>query len=170
MRLDPVLKSGLEALALARGTGLASLVRVILLNYAREVAATRRGVAATLDRIKALINTLEIQVYSVGVAGIQTQNEREGLYDVALALLKEAVKLSESEEAAEKALARMEAMRLVSNVSRTALAILGGYDRRDIEALLDELKKTNESLQAQLRTTAQATAADTSRTPEKKPK
>ena len=161
MRLDPVLKSGLEALALARGIGLARLVRGILLDYAHEVAATQRGVAATLDRIRALVDTLEVQAYSVGIAGVQTQREREELYATALALLKEAVRLTQSEEAARNARARMEAMRLVSSMSRTALAILAGYDRRDIEVLLDEVKKTNESLQAQLRADAETATADT---------
>jgi hypothetical protein len=33
-------------------------VRGVLLDYAHEVAATRRGVAATLDRIKVLVSTL----------------------------------------------------------------------------------------------------------------
>jgi hypothetical protein len=168
VRLDPVLKSGMEALALARGIGLARLVRDILLDYAHGVAATKRGVAATLGRIKALVSTLEVQTYSVGIAGVQTQKEREELYETALALLKEAVKLSQSEEAARNAVARMEAMRLVSNVSRSALAILAGYDRRDIELLLDELKKTNESLQVELRSIQEAAAAPTGGSQESK--
>jgi hypothetical protein len=158
----------MEALALARGIGLARLVRDILLDYAHGVAATKRGVAATLGRIKALVSTLEVQTYSVGIAGVQTQKEREELYETALALLKEAVKLSQSEEAARNAVARMEAMRLVSNVSRSALAILAGYDRRDIELLLDELKKTNESLQVELRSIQEAAAAPTGGSQESK--
>jgi phosphate uptake regulator len=168
VRLDPLLKSGLEALALARGVDLARLVRGILLDYAHEVAATRRGVAATLDRITVLIGTLEVQAYSVGIAGVQTQAEREELYATALALLKEAVKLAQSEEAASNALARMEAMRLVSNMSRTALAVLAGYDRSNVEALLDEVRRTNESLQRQLRAGAEGAASDTSAAGEKK--
>jgi hypothetical protein len=168
VRLDPLLKSGLEALALARGVGLAKLVRGILLDYAHEVAATRRGVAATLDRITVLVRTLEIQVYSVGIAGVQTQAEREELYATALALLKEAVGLAQSEEAARNALARMEAMRLVSNMSRTALAILTGYDRRDVEVLLDEVRRTNESLQRQLGTGTEGATPDKSTAGEKK--
>jgi len=56
-------------------------------------------VAATLDRIRALVDTLEVQVYSVGVAGIEMQKQREELYDTALALLKEAARLAQTEEA-----------------------------------------------------------------------
>ena len=161
MRLDPVLKSGLEALALAKGIGLARLVRNILLDYAHEVAATQRGVAATLGRIGVLIKTLEMRALSVGIAGLETQKERERLYDIAISILKEAIKLSENEELAKNARARMEAMRLANAASRTAEAILSGYDRRDVEALLEELRKTNESLQAQLKTDAEAAASDT---------
>jgi hypothetical protein len=161
VRLDPVLKSGLEALALAKGIDLAGLVRRILLDYAHEVAATRAGVAATLDRIGMLIKALEPGTLSVGIAGLDTLKERERLYDTAISILKEAVKLSENEELAKNARARMEAMRLANAASRTAEAVLRGYDRRDVEALLEELRKTNESLKAQLRTDAERAAPDT---------
>jgi hypothetical protein len=158
VRLDPVLKAGLDAYALAKGISFAELVRSILVEFAHGVGATQRGVGATFGRVSALIRTLETQLYTVGIAGIETQKGRENLYDTAFALLKEVVKLSESEQAAKNARARMEAMRLVSNVSRTILAIFSGYDRRDVEVLLDELKKTNESLQERLTEIEEGTA------------
>jgi len=108
-----------------------------------------------------LIKTLEVQALSVGIAGLDTQKERERLYDTAISILKEAIKLGENEELAKNARARMEAMRLANAASRTAEAILRGYDRRDVEALLEELRKTNESLKTQLRTDAEAAAPDT---------
>lgn len=166
-RVDPPLKVGLEAYALAKGITLSQLVRQVLMEFAHEVGHTHDGVCHTLDRITALIGAIEIQLIGVGSAGIQTQKEREQLYDTAVALLKEAVRLSESEEAAKNARARIDAMRLASTVSRTALVILGGYDRRDIEALVDELKKTNESIQARLRALEEGTTANTGGSPEK---
>jgi hypothetical protein len=161
VRVDPVLKAGLDAYALAKRISRAELVRRVLLEFAREVGVTQRGVGVTLDRISALIKTLEAQALSVGIAGLDTQKEREQLYDTAMALLKEAIKLSENEEAAKSARARMEAMRLANAASRTAEAILRGYDRRDVEGLLQELRETNESLQAQLRADAETATADT---------
>jgi hypothetical protein len=160
LRLDPVLRAGLEAYALAKELSLSELVRKVLMGFVREVSYSKKRVSYTLDRIKALVSTLEARIYSISIAGIETQKQREELYDTALALLKEALKLAQSEEAAKNARARMDAMHLASMVSRTAVAILGGYDRRDIEVLLDELKKTNESIQARLRALEQGTAAD----------
>jgi len=83
---------GLKAYALAKGMSISQLVRRVLMDFAH-------GVAATPDRIRALVDTLEVQVYSVGVAGIETQKQREERYDTALALLKEAARLAQSEEA-----------------------------------------------------------------------
>ena len=157
-RFDPAVKSGLQAYALAKEISLSQLVRNIVMEWVHEVTITQKRVTITLDRVNALVSTFEAQVYSIGIAGIETQKGREEIYETALALLKEAVRLSESEEAAKNARARIEAMRLASTVSRTVLAILGGYDRRDIQVLLDELKKTNESLQERLREIEEGTA------------
>jgi hypothetical protein len=157
-RVDPVLKSGIEGYALAKNMSVAKLLRKVLMAWAREVGLTQNGVGPTLRRIQMLSQALEAQAYSVGIAGIDTQKGREEVYETALELLKEAVRLSESEEAAKNARARMEAMRLVSTISRTVLAITSGYDRRDIEVLLDELKKTNVALQERLREIEEGTA------------
>jgi hypothetical protein len=45
--------------------------------------------------------------------------------------------------------------------SHTAVAILGGYDRREIEGLVNELKKTNDSMQACLKAHGKGTTANT---------
>jgi len=161
VRVNPILRAGLEAYAAARGLTLSGLVRKVLMDFAREVGYTHGRVWYTLDRVATLIKTLEVQALSVGIAGLDTQKERERLYDTAISILKEAIKLGENEELAKNARARMEAMRLANAASRTAEAILRGYDRRDVEALLEELRKTNESLKTQLRTDAEAAAPDT---------
>jgi hypothetical protein len=136
------------------------------MDFAHEVASsqlysTQKGVEYTLDRIKILVGTLEAQLYNAAVTGILTQKQGGELYDTALALLKEAVRLAQSEAAAKNVSACIDVMRLASTVSRTALSILGGYDRRDIEQLIDELKKTNESIQARLRAREKGTTANT---------
>lgn len=136
------------------------------MDFAHEVASsqlysTQKGVEYTLDRIKVLVGTLEVQLYNAAVTGILTQKQGGELYDTALALLKEAVRLAQSEAAAKNVSACIDVMRLASTVSRTALSILGGYDRRDIERLMDELKTTNESIQARLRAREKGTTANT---------
>lgn len=149
----------LRALADAKGKSLAVLIREILMDYARRVIYTQRGVIYTLDRISVLVKTLEIELLSVAAAGIDTQREREKLYEIALDLLKEAVKLSESEEAAKNARARILVMRLVSAASRTALAILADHDQATAIALIREIKKENESIRAELRALTEGTDA-----------
>ena len=47
MRLDAVLKAGLDAYALAKGISFAELVRTILVEFAHGVGANQRGVGAT---------------------------------------------------------------------------------------------------------------------------
>ena len=83
-----------------------------------------------------------------------TQTDRLGLHDTVDKILKAVLKLCENEAAAGNAKVRMQAMRLVNTTVRTDLALLQGYDRRDLDALIDEVKATNESLQAQLATSA----------------
>ena len=166
--MDSELLAALRAYATMKHMTLSELVRQILLDFARQVSHTQRGVSHTLQRMDALIKTLESEIFRVRIAALDTQEEREKLYETAMALLKEAVKLSESEEAARNARARMEAMRLVNAVSRTAVVILTGYDRAAIEALLQEIKKGNEFLQRELRALTEGATADTSKGREKK--
>jgi hypothetical protein len=166
--LDPELLAALKAYATIKHMTLSELARQILLDFARQVSHTQRGVSHTLQRMYALIKTLELEIFRVNIAALDTQEEREKLYETAMALLKEAIKLSESEEAARNARARMEAMRLVNAVSRTTIAILTGYDHAAIEALLQEIKRENESIQRELRALAETATADTSTAGEKK--
>lgn len=166
MRLDPALKAGLEAYALAKGLSVSQLVRRVLMDFAHEVASsqlysTQGGVEYTLGRIKVLVGTLEVQWYNAAVAGIATQKQGGELYDSVLALLKEAVRLAQSEAAAKNVGVCIDVMCLVSAVGRTALSIVSGYDRRDIQRLMDELKKTSESIQARLRARENGTTANT---------
>ena len=167
-RLDAELLEALRAYAASKRMTLSELVRRILLDYVREVSHTSKGVSHTLQRMDALIKTLELQTFQVRIAGLDTQKEREKLYETAMQLMKEAIKLSESEEAARNARARMEAMRLVNAVSRTAVAILTGYDRAAIEALLQEIKRGNEFLQRELRALTEGATGEPSKDREKK--
>jgi hypothetical protein len=166
VRLDPALKAGLEAYALAKGLSVSQLVRRVLLDFAHEVASsqlysTQEGVEYTLDRIKVLVGTLEVQWYNAAVTGIPTQKHGGGLYDTVLALFKEVVRLAQSEATAKNVSACIDVMRLANALSRTALSILSGCDRRDIERLMDELKNTSEPIQARLRARENGTTANT---------
>jgi hypothetical protein len=172
IRLQAIWKKALQTYAAAKGLTLAALIRMILMDWIRErVASTQNRVAANLHHLDMLIRTLETQAYAFGMKhgpdvtrtateaekDIDTQKERLALYDVAMSIMKDALKLSESEEAAANSRARMEALRLANAANRTAQAILIGYDRRDIERLLAEVKQTNESLRREIAAISEGT-------------
>jgi len=164
LRLDPLIRSGLEARAMSRGVTLNELAKFVLVEYVKQSAEAREGTPALLRHLDTLVRTLQLQVTAVTLpsakaagptkqpmkASKDTQQGRLDLHDTVDAILKTVVKLCESEEAARKAKARMEAMRLANTTIRTDLAILQGYDRRDIQVLLEEVRKTNEQFRAQI--------------------
>jgi hypothetical protein len=136
------------------------------MDFVREVASTQlystqEGVEYGLDRIKGLASALEAQLYSSAVTGTQTHKQGWETYDATLRVLKEAVRLAESEEAVKNVEVRMDATRLAGTATRIALAILSGYDRRQIEGLVNELKKTNDSMRALLKPHQKGTAVNT---------
>ncbi len=163
LRLDPLLRAGLSARAMARNVTLNQLVKSVLAAYVRQSAEELQGTTAILRHIDTLVATLAAQANALALkqvtdsvtkqpmkAAKDTQLDRLGLHDTVDAILKAVLKLCENEEAAGNAKNRMQAMRLANTTVRTDLALLQGYDRRDIEALIDEVKATNESLKAQL--------------------
>jgi hypothetical protein len=134
-------------------------------EYVKQAAEEKEGTPAILRHLDRLIRTLQLQVNALALQALpegaeptkqplmavkDTQQGRLDLHDTVDAILKAVVKLCESEQAAKNAKARMEAMRLANNTIRTDLLVLGGYDSRDIQTLLDEVRETNEQLKAQL--------------------
>jgi len=77
------------------------------------------------------------------VAGerVDTVKQRETMYWLVVAMLKEAQKLSENEALAKNAGSRMAAMKLADEVARVGEALLAGYDRAYIQPYLDELEE-----------------------------
>ena len=77
------------------------------------------------------------------VAGerVDTVKQRETMYWLVVAMLKEAQKLSENEALAKNAGSRMAAMKVAGEVARVGEALLGGYDRAYIQPYLDELEE-----------------------------
>ena len=161
VRVDPVTLQGLRAYAVAENTTKSELVRRIISGWVRsrvDCKTQAEGVFDTLNRIGGLIGKLEVQLYpriylATGTppAKIDVQLKREELYRVAMEILREAAKLSESEELAAQAKARLKAMQLVTQTAYAAECILRDYQRDDILALVNEVVKTNESLKEELR-------------------
>jgi hypothetical protein len=79
--------------------------------------------------------------------------EREDMYQLVVAMLKEAEKLSENEAVAKKAKARMDAMAVAGTLARVGEAILSGYERAIIQPKLEELEELIEDLKQQTKQT-----------------
>jgi len=173
VRVDPVMLQGLRAVAVAENITRSELVRRIISAWAKarvECKTPAGGVLDTLNRISALIGLLELGLYPpVYVAGglkgqkrpgkMDVQSHREELYRNAVNILQEAVKLSENEELAAKAKARLKAMQLATQASFAAECILRDYRRDDLIELVNELVKTNECLKEELRAFRERTEA-----------
>jgi hypothetical protein len=152
---------------MSRGVSLSELAKFVLVEYVKQSVEAREGTPALLRHLDTLVRTLQLQATALTLPAVaegpgptkqpmkaskDTQQGRLDLHDTVDAILKTVVKLCESEEAARNAKARMEAMRLANTTIRTDMALLQGYDRRDIKILLDEVRETNEQFRAQLAT------------------
>jgi len=87
-----------------------------------------------------------------GLPRVDTAEEREKMYWIVIAMLKEAMELSENEALASRAGSRMDAMLVAGTLARVGEAILEGYDRAYIQPHVDELTKLIEQLKEQIRT------------------
>ena len=157
---------------MSRGVSLNELAKFVLVEYVKQSAEAKEGTPALLRHLDTLVRTLQLQATALTLpvvaeapgptkqpmkASKDTQQGRLDLHDTVDAILKMVIKLCESEEAARNAKARMEAMRLANTTVRTDMALLQGYDRRDIQVLLDEVRETNEQFKAQLATSQRGT-------------
>ena len=165
LRLDPLIRSGLQAKAMSVGVSLNELAKFVLVEYVKQSAEAKEGTPALLRHLDTLVRTLQLQATALTLpamaeapeptkqplmASKDTQQDRLDLHETVDAILKTVIKLCESEEAARNAKARLEAMRLANTTIRTDLAVLQGYDRRDIQVLLDEVRETNEQFRKEL--------------------
>jgi sucrose-6-phosphate hydrolase SacC (GH32 family) len=147
------------------GVSLNELAKFVLVEYVKQSAEAKEGTPALLRHLDTLVRTLQLQATALTLPALNeapeptkqplmaskdTQQDRLDLHETVDAILKTVIKLCESEEAARNAKARMEAMRLANTTIRTDLALLQGYDRRDIQVLLDEVRETNEQFRTQL--------------------
>lgn len=170
-RFDAITRQGLRAYAVADSITLSELVRRIIKGWVTDesypkngtgVSHPAGGVYPTLHHMDGLVKELELQIYGVRIAAsVDVQAERAELYRLALGILKDAVKLSENEELAKEAEARMVAMQVATQASLSAECVLRDYERGDITALVDQLVKTNELLKAKLREFEEGTGKPT---------
>jgi phosphoserine phosphatase len=78
------------------------------------------------------------------------------MYRLVVEMLREAHRLAGDEGLANKAKARMTAMLVASNLTRTGEAILRGYEKGYLQPIVDELVNLIEQLKEQLEQARQA--------------
>lgn len=171
VRVDPVTLQGLRAYAVAEDITKSELVRRIIGAWVKDQVAVKHplgGVFDTFQHMDGLVKELEFHLYTVGIASgvpkrskVDVQLNREEMYRIALGVLKDAAKLSENEELAAKAQARLGAMQVATQASYAAECLLRDYQRDDILTLVNELVKTNEHLKEELRKLREGTAEAT---------
>ena len=165
LRLDPLLFAGLRARAIARNVTLNELVRLILSEYVKQAAEEKEGARAILRHLDNLVRTLQLQGNMLALQTVthesgpvnqalnvnkEIREDRQNLHDTVDVILKTLIKLCENEETSKNAKARMDAMQLAKKTIGTDLALLEGCDGRAIQALIDDVKATNDSLKAEL--------------------
>jgi len=182
--MDPALKRFLQGYAVVHHTTTAKLVREVLAEWMYErVDHTLHRLNLLSKQLQLKLVVLPAQGDTPGsepvvpIAGdvripghgaveheeeeaepprrVDTVKEREGMYWMVVAMLKEAQELSENEALAEKAGSRMDAMLVAGALARVGEAILAGYERAYIQPHLDELEKLIEQLKEQLKQTDQ---------------
>ena len=99
--------------------------------------------------------TVRYEEEDTGTRRVDTVKERESVYWMVVAMLKEAQTLSENESLAKKAGSRLDAMKVAGALARVGEAILSGYDRAYIQPSLDEVEQLIEQLKEQVKQTDQ---------------
>jgi hypothetical protein len=61
LRLDPLIRSGLEAQAMSNGVSLNELAKFVLVEYVKQSVEAREGTPALLRHLDTLVRTLQLQ-------------------------------------------------------------------------------------------------------------
>lgn len=146
LRLSKGIQARLESDATDLGVSSAAYVRAILVAHLslpkRENQGAMHGAMhPSFDRaVKRFILAYHTGVFAAGVPRKERRNELEGLSWLAVA---EAVKFAKPQEEPEL---RLLAMRVVSSLIRTELAILHEQDRAHVDELVKELEAMRSEL------------------------
>jgi len=110
-----------------------------LLNNRNQLFNNHELLAGLLRRF-ILLCRQDVVAIATGAPG--TQQKREELQDLTWKAIGQAVEYSKSEEAAQNAVARLLALRVLGFLIRTGLAIQDSKDRNFIEDLVEKLEDT----------------------------
>jgi len=134
----------LLALARSRGMKFSRYMRMIDEEHLREMSNNLNQLSNNHERLDGLIRRFillcrqDIVAIAAGAPG--TQEKRAELEEVTWKAIGQAVEYAKSEEAAQNALARLMALRVLGYLIRTGLAIQDSKDRNFIEDLVEKLE------------------------------
>lgn len=121
-----------------------------------ELHDSRNQLHDNWQRLDSLIRRfILLSRQEVAIAGAPaTQDKRNELQEVAWKAIQQAVEYSKSEEAAENAVARLLALRVLGYLVRTGLAILDSKDKNFIDDLVEQLEASRSEWATQTKTSA----------------
>ena len=134
------------ALARSRGVKLSQFMRTRDKEYLQELLNNRNQLFNNHELLDGFVRCFILHcrqdVVAIATGAPDTQQKREELQDLTWKAIGQAVEYSKSEEAAQNAVARLLALRVLGYLIRTGLAIQDSKDRNFIEDLVEKLEDT----------------------------
>ena len=77
LRLDPLIRSGLQAKAMSVGVSLNELAKFVLVEYVKQSAEAKEGTPALLRHLDTLVRTLQLQATALTLPALaEGQSQR----------------------------------------------------------------------------------------------
>lgn len=138
--------TALRVLARAHNTTLSGYTRKIVTEHLFQLHDSRNQLRDNWERLDGLVRRFLLlcrQEVAIAAGAPGTQQKREELQEAAWKAIAQAVEYSKSEEAAQNAVARLLALRVLGYLIRTGLAIQDSKDKNFIDDLVEMLEDSH---------------------------
>jgi len=146
-RTAKVYRAALLAVARSRGVRFSKFMRLRDKEYLQELYNNRNQLLYNRELFDGLVRRFILlcrqDVVGIATSAPGTQEKRQELQEVTWKAIAQAVEYSKSEEAAQNAVARLLALRVVGYLVRTGLAIQDSKDKNFIEDLVEKLEDSH---------------------------
>jgi hypothetical protein len=148
----------LKLVARDRGMSFSQYMRKVAEEHQLALYASRNQLYSNRERFDGLVRRFILlcrqDVVAIAAGAPGTQERRQELQDVTWKAIAQAVEYSKSEEAAQNAVARLLALRVLGYLVRTGLAIQDSKDKNFIEDLVENLEDSHGEWTTQTKTSA----------------
>lgn len=139
-------RAAIRAVAASRGITFSDYMRRMTKEHLLALYDSRNQLYDKRERLDGLVRRFILlcrQDVAIAAGAPGTQQKREELQEVAWKAIAQAVEYSKSEEAAQNAVARLLALRVLGYLIRTGLAIQDSKDKNFIEDLVEKLEDSH---------------------------